>query len=160
MLAIIFACKKFRQYIYGKPNIIIHTDHKPLIRIIKKPLNGISTRLQKMRLRLQQYDIKLEFIPGKFYRLLCVLLLFHMRRLPSASIHVIPAHARLVPVITHAHSCVAVSHDRTSRRGLLIYSGPPLYIIMTNKAINNHLSLDALYNNVHNDNYITERISR
>ena len=71
------------------------------------------------------------------------------------SIHVIPAHARLVPGITHAHSCVAVSHDRTSRRRLLIYSGPPLYIIMTNKAINNHLSLDALYNNVHNDNYIT-----
>ena len=53
MLAIVFACKKFRQYIYGKPNIIIHTDHKPLIRIIKKPLNDISTRLQKMRLRLQ-----------------------------------------------------------------------------------------------------------
>ena len=65
MLAIVFACKKFRQYIYSKPNIIIHTDHKPLIRIIKKPLNDISTRLQKMRLRLQQYDIKLEFIPGK-----------------------------------------------------------------------------------------------
>ena len=78
-----------------------------------------------------------------------------MRRLPSASIHVIPAYARLVPGITHAHSCVAVSHNRTSRRRLLIYSGPPLYIIMRNKAINNHLSLDALYNNVHNDNYIT-----
>ena len=26
---------------------------------------------------------------------------------------------------------------------------------MTNKAINNHRSLDALYNNAHNDNYIT-----
>ena len=65
MLAIVFACKKFRQYIYGKPNIIIHTDHKPLIRIIKKPLNDIPTRLKKMQLRLQQYDITLEFIPGK-----------------------------------------------------------------------------------------------
>ena len=65
MLAIVFACKKCIQYIYGKPNIIIHTDHKPLIRIIKKPLNDISTRLQKMRLRLQQYDIKLECISGK-----------------------------------------------------------------------------------------------
>ena len=65
MLAIVFACEKFRQYIYGKAKISIHTDHKPLIRIMQKPLNDISTRLQKMRLRLQQYDITLEYIPGK-----------------------------------------------------------------------------------------------
>ena len=50
MLAIFFACEKCRQYIYGKPHIYIYinTDHKPLIRIIKKPINYISTRLQKM----------------------------------------------------------------------------------------------------------------
>ena len=41
MLAIVFACKKCRQYIYGKPNIIMHTDHKQLVRIINKPLNDI-----------------------------------------------------------------------------------------------------------------------
>ena len=65
MLAIVFACNKFRQYIYGKPNIYINTDHRPLVRIIEKPLNDISTRLQKMRRRLQQYDIKLSYIPGQ-----------------------------------------------------------------------------------------------
>ena len=65
MLAIVFACNKFRQYIYGKHNIYINTDHRPLVRIIEKPLNDISTQLQKMRLRLQQYDIKLSYIPGK-----------------------------------------------------------------------------------------------
>ena len=43
MLAIVFACKKFRQYIYGKPNIYINTDHRPLVRIKEKPLNDIST---------------------------------------------------------------------------------------------------------------------
>ena len=65
MLAIVFSCQKFRQYIYGKQNIVIHTDHKPLIRIMQKPLNDISTRLQKMRLRLQQYDLELVYVPGK-----------------------------------------------------------------------------------------------
>ena len=65
MLAIVFACEKFRQYIYGKANIRIHTDHKSLIRIMQKHLSDISTRLQKMRLRFQQNDITLEYIPGK-----------------------------------------------------------------------------------------------
>ena len=45
--------------------IYINTDHRPLVRIIEKPLNDISTRIQKMRLRLQQYDIKFSYIPGK-----------------------------------------------------------------------------------------------
>ena len=65
LLAIVFACNKFRQYIYGKPNIIMNTYHKPLIIIIKMPLNDISTRLQNMLIILQHYDITLEFIPGK-----------------------------------------------------------------------------------------------
>lgn len=33
-LAILFACKKFKQYIYGK-KVIIHTDHLPLVSIMK-----------------------------------------------------------------------------------------------------------------------------
>ena len=45
----------------------------------------------------------------------------------------------------------ARAHSMLKPALLLIYSGPPLYIIMTNKAINNHLSFDALYNNVHNE---------
>ena len=67
MLVIVFASNKFRQYIYGKPNIYIYinTDHRPLIRTVEKPLNDISSLLQKIRLRLQQYDITLSYIPGK-----------------------------------------------------------------------------------------------
>ena len=43
----------------------INTDPKSLIRIIKIPMNDISRRLQKMRLRLQKYHILLTYIPGK-----------------------------------------------------------------------------------------------
>lgn len=30
MLAIVFSCEKFRQYIYDKSDLMIETDHKPL----------------------------------------------------------------------------------------------------------------------------------
>lgn len=37
MLAIVYGVKKFHQYVYGR-EIIVETDHKPLIHIFKKPL--------------------------------------------------------------------------------------------------------------------------
>ena len=44
LLAITFACRKFRDYIYGK-EITIETDHEPLITIMKKPLHSAPMRL-------------------------------------------------------------------------------------------------------------------
>jgi hypothetical protein len=38
LLAIVFACEKFHQYIFGK-KVQVETDHKPLVSIFKKPLN-------------------------------------------------------------------------------------------------------------------------
>ena len=37
MLAICFACQTFHQYIYGK-SIHVHSDHRPLESILKKPI--------------------------------------------------------------------------------------------------------------------------
>ena len=48
LLAITFACRKFRDYIYGK-QVTIETDHEPLITIMKKPLHSAPMRLQKMK---------------------------------------------------------------------------------------------------------------
>ena len=64
MLAIVHACTKFHQYIYGKPVTVI-TDHKPLEAIFKKPLRQCPARLQNMRLILQKYDLKVVYSPGK-----------------------------------------------------------------------------------------------
>lgn len=66
MLAIVFACEKFHQYIYGKRYIVIETDHKPLESIFKKPLNSVPARLQRMMLKLQGYDLKITYKPGKY----------------------------------------------------------------------------------------------
>lgn len=59
-----FACTKFHQYLYGQ-TITVQTDHKPLVTLFSKPLHSVPVRLQRMMLKLQSYDLKLTFIPGK-----------------------------------------------------------------------------------------------
>lgn len=65
LLSIVFACNKFRFYTYGR-KIRIVNDHKPLTAIIKKEIHKIaSAKLQNMRMKLLNYDIQLEYAPGK-----------------------------------------------------------------------------------------------
>ena len=59
MLAVVFGCERFHQYIYGK-KVQIESDHKPLESIMKKALQNTPPRLQRMLLTLQKYDIKLK----------------------------------------------------------------------------------------------------
>lgn len=56
MLAILFGCKRFHQYVYGR-RFTVETDHSPLIFIMKKPLAAAPARLQRMLLQLHRYDI-------------------------------------------------------------------------------------------------------
>lgn len=64
-LAILAACHKFHHYIYGR-NMIVQTDHKPLVAIIDKNLHEInSVRLQRIRIKLLKYRLKLVYVPGK-----------------------------------------------------------------------------------------------
>ena len=67
LLAIVFACERFHQYIYGK-TVEVQSDHKPLENILKKPLSAAPARLQRMLLRLQKYDIKVVYKQGKFLK--------------------------------------------------------------------------------------------
>ena len=65
MLAIVFACSKFHQYLYGKEKVQVQSDHKPLQSIMKKPLHRASPRLQRLMLKLQPYDLLVGYVPGK-----------------------------------------------------------------------------------------------
>ena len=67
LLAVVFACERFHQYIYGK-TVEVHSDHKPLENILKKPLGAAPARLQRMLLRLQKYDINLIYKQGKLLK--------------------------------------------------------------------------------------------
>lgn len=62
--AIVFGCERFRQYIIGQETVI-ETDHKPLLCILNKSVNEMPARLQKMKMKLQLYDIRLQYVPGK-----------------------------------------------------------------------------------------------
>lgn len=64
-LAIVFACDKFDQYLHGREYITVHSDHKPLETIFKKPLLTAPKRLQRMLLRLQRYLLRVEYKQGK-----------------------------------------------------------------------------------------------
>ena len=64
LLAIVFACERFYQFIYGQ-KFVAETDHKPLISIMRKSLNDCPMRIQRLLLRLQKYDVELVYTPGK-----------------------------------------------------------------------------------------------
>ena len=64
MLACVFGAERFHTYLYGAP-FSIQTDHKPLEMIIKKSINAAPARLQRMLLRLQKYDVNIQYCPGK-----------------------------------------------------------------------------------------------
>jgi hypothetical protein len=63
LLAIVFACEKFHLFIYGK-SVTVETDNKPLVSIFKTSLNDCPMRLQRMLLRLQQYDLQVVYKKG------------------------------------------------------------------------------------------------
>ncbi|XP_052756041.1 uncharacterized protein K02A2.6-like [Galleria mellonella] len=65
LYACVFACERFYEYIYGRSDVTIETDHKPLISIIKKPIVDSPARLQRMLLRLQRFTFRLIYKPGK-----------------------------------------------------------------------------------------------
>ena len=63
-LGVVFVCERFHVYIYGR-RVIVETDHCPLIAISRKHLCDAPPRLQRLLLRIQKYDLKLEYTPGK-----------------------------------------------------------------------------------------------
>lgn len=67
LLAVVYACSKLHNYVYGHDDITIQTDHMPLVSLINKPINKIqNNRLKRLRLKLLQYNFKLQYLPGKY----------------------------------------------------------------------------------------------
>ena len=62
-MAILFGLERFHAYTLGNP-VTVETDHKPLLAIFQKPINDVSLRIQKMRLKLLRYKFELTHIPG------------------------------------------------------------------------------------------------
>ncbi|KAK2720481.1 hypothetical protein QYM36_004385, partial [Artemia franciscana] len=63
LYAIVFGCKHFHHYIYGRKTIVT-TDHRPLENILSRPLHTAPARLQRMMIQIQPYDIEVHYSPG------------------------------------------------------------------------------------------------
>ena len=64
LLAQVFGLERNHQYTYGR-KVVLWTDHKPLVSIGRKPLAAAPKRLQRLLIRLKQYDVDIYYKPGK-----------------------------------------------------------------------------------------------
>jgi transposase InsO family protein len=65
-LAIIWAIKKSKFYLYGCPKPFqVITDHRPLIGAFKKPMEENSNRLRRFREQVCDYPFTLTWVEGK-----------------------------------------------------------------------------------------------
>ena len=64
LLGVVGALEKFHYFTFGWP-VVILTDHKPLIAISKKALVNAPPRLQRLLLRMNNYNVALQWILGK-----------------------------------------------------------------------------------------------
>ena len=64
LLGVVFGLKRLHHYTFGK-SITVETDHQPLTSILKKTIAMSSPRLQRLLLRLAQYDVNIEYLRGK-----------------------------------------------------------------------------------------------
>ena len=62
LLAVVWACKYFRPYLYGR-KFILYTDHKPLTYGLN--LKDTNNRLVHWRLSLAEFDYEIRYRPGK-----------------------------------------------------------------------------------------------
>lgn len=62
LLAIVWACKYFRPYLFGR-KFTLYTDHKPLEYIFN--LKDPNSKLVRWRLSLEEFDYEIKYRPGK-----------------------------------------------------------------------------------------------
>ena len=65
LLANVWSCHKFDQYIYGRDIVHVESDYEPLQAVFKKPIQQSPKRLQRMRMALQNYSLDIQYKKGR-----------------------------------------------------------------------------------------------
>ena len=61
LLGVVLGLERLHHYTFGK-SITVETDHQPLTSIWQKTIATSSPRLQRLLLRLAQYDAHIEYL--------------------------------------------------------------------------------------------------
>ena len=64
MLAVVFGCERFHNFLFGQ-DFIVESDHKPPESIHLKHISSAPARLRQMLLRLQPYTMVIKYKPGR-----------------------------------------------------------------------------------------------
>lgn len=65
LLAIAFACERFHFLLYGR-EFLVQSDHKPLETLVKRDIDDVTPRLQRMFMFLLKYPkMTIVYTPGK-----------------------------------------------------------------------------------------------
>ena len=59
--ALVNGVEHFHHYVFGKP-FEVHSDHQPLVQLSIKPLAELSSRLQCLFLRVNQYKYTVKYV--------------------------------------------------------------------------------------------------
>lgn len=65
LLANVFSCQRFDYFLYGR-DFTVQSDHKPLETLVKREIDDVTVRLQRMFLLLLKYpQMTVIYTPGK-----------------------------------------------------------------------------------------------
>lgn len=65
LLAIVFSCQRFHYFLYGR-EFTVESDHKPLETLVKRDIDDVTMRLQRMLMALLKYPkMTVVYKPGK-----------------------------------------------------------------------------------------------
>ena len=96
LLACVFRAEHFHTYVFGQP-FTIESDHKLLEQINLKNLANTPARLQRMLLRLQNYDLKIKYKPGKKMLLTDTLSHYASQNGPEVALDIAIHHMHIIP---------------------------------------------------------------
>ena len=103
---------KFHHYLYGR-KFTCQTDHKPLADIHLKHLNDAPSRLQRLLLKLQPYDITKKYVSGQKVPAADAL----SRVIPSGKTAINGLDVTIHDLTTTFESCKSRSHAEGNQRG-------------------------------------------
>lgn len=139
LLAIVWAVKHFRPYLFGK-KFKIFTDHRPLVHLFG--MTNPSSRLTKFRLILEEYDFEVNYVKGKDNVVADALSRIHSQELKELSQNafvVTRSKAAALPTVDNQNTIPM--RDRLDHPGLVELLKQPLQSVELRPVHKNELEI-------------------